>query len=40
MYLYVIDGRVTVNGRAMATGSAAQVRDETAIVIEARPPPS
>jgi redox-sensitive bicupin YhaK (pirin superfamily) len=34
-YLYVIEGSITVNGVAMQTGSAAQIRDEPAIAIEA-----
>jgi redox-sensitive bicupin YhaK (pirin superfamily) len=35
MYLYVIDGDVTVNGEAMSTGAAAQIRDEPRLEIEA-----
>jgi redox-sensitive bicupin YhaK (pirin superfamily) len=34
-YLYVIEGDVGVNGERMATGDAAQIRDETRIAIEA-----
>ena len=34
-YLYVIEGDVTVNGERMETGSAAQVRDESSITLEA-----
>ena len=37
-YLYVIDGDVTVNGERMATGSAAQVRDEPSITLESAQP--
>ena len=37
-YLYVIDGDVTVNGERMETGSAAQVRDESTITLEAARP--
>lgn len=35
VYLYVIEGDVRVNGEAMATGDAAQIRDEPAVAIEA-----
>ena len=35
VYLYVIDGDVTVNGERMTTGDAAQITDESAITIEA-----
>jgi redox-sensitive bicupin YhaK (pirin superfamily) len=35
VYLYVIEGDVTVNGERMETGSAAQVRDEPRIAFEA-----
>ena len=35
VYLYVIEGAVTVNGESMATGSAAQIRDEARIGIVA-----
>jgi redox-sensitive bicupin YhaK (pirin superfamily) len=34
-YLYVIDGAVTVNGEDMATGDAAQIRDEHELVVRA-----
>jgi redox-sensitive bicupin YhaK (pirin superfamily) len=34
-YLYVIDGDVTVNGASMATGAAAQIRDERRVEIAA-----
>ena len=34
-YLYVIAGDVGVNGESMATGDAAQIRDEPAVRIEA-----
>jgi quercetin 2,3-dioxygenase len=34
-YLYVIEGDVALNGERMETGSAAQVRDEASIEIEA-----
>ena len=37
-YLYVIEGDVTVNGERMETGSAAQVRDESSITLEAARP--
>ncbi len=37
-YLYVIDGDVAVNGERMSTGSAAQVRDEPSIGMEAAEP--
>ena len=37
-YLYVIEGDVTVNGERMETGSAAQVRDESMITLEAAQP--
>jgi len=32
-YLYVIDGDVSVNGNRMVTGSAARIRDESAVEI-------
>jgi quercetin 2,3-dioxygenase len=35
VYLYVIEGDVTVNGEAMRTGSAAQITDEASIEIAA-----
>jgi hypothetical protein len=35
VYLYVIDGDVRVNGESMATGDAAQIRDEPSVSIEA-----
>ena len=35
VYLYLIDGDVTVNGERMTTGDAAQITDETAITIDA-----
>ena len=35
VYLYVIEGDVTVNGERMATGDAAKIVDEHAIVISA-----
>ena len=35
VYLYLIDGDVTVNGEHMTTGDAAQITDETAITIDA-----
>jgi len=35
VYLYVIEGDVNVNGERMETGSAAQIRDEPRITIEA-----
>ena len=35
VYLYVIDGDVRVNGEVMATGAAAQIRDEPRLEIEA-----
>ena len=34
-YLYVIEGSVSLNGEAMATGDAAKVTDEAALVIRA-----
>ena len=34
-YLYVIEGRAQLNGHAMETGAAAQVRDEPTMSIEA-----
>lgn len=34
-YLYVIEGHAEVNGRALVTGSAAQIRDERTIEIAA-----
>ncbi len=37
-YLYVIEGDLTVNGARMETGSAAQVRDEPSITMEAAQP--
>jgi quercetin 2,3-dioxygenase len=35
IYLYVIEGDVAVNGERMETGSAAQIRDEPAVALEA-----
>lgn len=35
VYLYVIEGDLTVNGERMQTGSAAQIRDEPSVAIEA-----
>ena len=35
VYLYVIEGDVRVNGEAMGTGDAAQIRDESDVGIEA-----
>ena len=35
VYLYVIDGDITVNGEAMATGAAAQILDEPRLEIGA-----
>jgi len=35
LYLYVIDGAVTVNGEDMATGDAAQIRDEQRMMVRA-----
>jgi quercetin 2,3-dioxygenase len=35
VYLYVIEGDVTVNGERMQTGSAAQIRDESSVAVEA-----
>ena len=35
VYLYVIDGGVTVNGEVMSTGAAAQIRDEPRLEIVA-----
>ena len=35
VYLYVIEGDVTVNNERMQTGAGAQIRDETKIAIEA-----
>ncbi len=35
VYLYVIDGDVTVNGERMTTGDAAQITDEAIITIDA-----
>jgi redox-sensitive bicupin YhaK (pirin superfamily) len=35
VYLYVIEGEVAVNGERMETGSAAQIRDEPAVALEA-----
>jgi redox-sensitive bicupin YhaK (pirin superfamily) len=35
VYLYVIDGDVSVNGERMQAGSAAQIRDEPSISLEA-----
>ena len=35
VYLYVIEGEVTVNGEAMRTGSAAQITDEASVGIAA-----
>jgi quercetin 2,3-dioxygenase len=35
VYLYVIEGDVAVNGERMETGSAAQIRDEPALGLEA-----
>jgi quercetin 2,3-dioxygenase len=34
-YLYVIEGDVDVNGERMATGAAAQIRDEPSVQVEA-----
>jgi redox-sensitive bicupin YhaK (pirin superfamily) len=36
VYLYVIEGDVSVNGEKMATGDAAQVTDERSIAVEAQ----
>ena len=35
IYLYVIEGDVSVNGRDMTTGSAAQIREEPQVVVAA-----
>lgn len=35
VYLYVIEGDARVNGEPMATGDAAQIRDESRVAIEA-----
>ena len=35
VYLYVIEGDITVNGERMETGAAAQIRDELSIALEA-----
>jgi quercetin 2,3-dioxygenase len=35
VYLYLIEGDVTVNGERMQTGSAAQIRDESSVAVEA-----
>ncbi|MEO8291736.1 MAG: pirin family protein [Actinomycetota bacterium] len=35
VYLYVIDGDVTVNGRGMQTGSAAEIADEPGVTVRA-----
>ncbi len=35
VYLYVIEGEITLNGEAMSTGDAAQIADETPIRVEA-----
>lgn len=35
VYLYVIEGDVTVIGERMRTGSAAQIRDEPGVSVEA-----
>ena len=35
LYLYVIDGDVSVNGQDMTTGSAAQIRDESQVEVAA-----
>jgi redox-sensitive bicupin YhaK (pirin superfamily) len=35
VYLYVIEGDVTLNGERMETGAAAQIRDEPSIALEA-----
>ena len=35
LYLYVIDGAVAVNGEDMATGDAAQIRDEQRMTVQA-----
>jgi Pirin-related protein len=35
VYLYVIEGDVSVNGEGMATGDAAEIRDEPRITIDA-----
>jgi redox-sensitive bicupin YhaK (pirin superfamily) len=37
LYLYVIEGDVSVNGLGMATGSAAQIRDEQQVEVAAVP---
>ena len=37
-YLYVIEGNVTLNGEAMATGDAAKVTDEAELTIRAEAP--
>jgi redox-sensitive bicupin YhaK (pirin superfamily) len=36
VYLFVIEGDVSVNGEAMTTGDAAQITDERAVDVEAR----
>ena len=33
VYLYVIDGDVTVNGERMTTGDAAQITDEATVTM-------
>jgi quercetin 2,3-dioxygenase len=38
IYLYVIDGEITVNGERMETGDAAQIGDEPVLRIEAAAP--
>ena len=35
LYLYVIEGDVSVNGQEMTTGSAAQIRDEPQVDVVA-----
>ena len=35
VYLYVIEGDVSVNGERMETGAAAQIRDEPSVTLEA-----
>ena len=37
VYLYVIDGDVTVNGERMTTGDAAQITDEPPVAITPQP---
>jgi quercetin 2,3-dioxygenase len=38
VYLYVIEGDVSVNGEGMSTGDAAEIRDEPRITIDAASP--